>query len=98
MQKFGIDKIGREYGDLIFALKDGYTIFPDFFRKYRPPKGMHGYVFPIHDAPIIIIFDPSLSTDFKRKGVVRHIDIMPTILELLHLRVPETCEGESLLW
>lgn len=95
LQNLGIDKIGREYGELIFALKEGYAMFPDFFRKYRPPKGMHGYAFPIHDAPIMIIYAPNTSVVFKRKKAVRHIDIMPTILELFNLRIPQTCEGES---
>lgn len=97
LQKLGIDKIGREYGDLVFALKEGYAIFPDFFRKYRPPKGMHGYAFPTYDAPIIIIYTPNESLTFNREKTVRYIDIMPTTLELFNLRIPETCQGESFL-
>lgn len=97
LEKLGIDKVGMEYGQLIFALKEGYTIFPDFFRKHSPPKGMHGYAFPSYDAPILLVHIPSLGIVFKRKKVARYIDIMPTVLELLALPIPKTCEGVSLL-
>jgi hypothetical protein len=97
LQKLGIDKIGREYGELIFALKERYAVFPDFFRKYKPPKGMHGYAFPTHDAPILIIYAPNTSLVFRRKQPIRHIDITPTILELFNLKIPQICQGVSLL-
>lgn len=97
LQKLGMDNIGREYGDLIFALEERYIMFPDFFRKYKPPRGMHGYAFATHDAPILIIYAPNTSMVFKKRKAVRHIDIMPTILESFNLRIPQSCEGVSLL-
>jgi len=96
LQKLRINNIGREYGELIFALREGYTIFPDFFRKYCPPKGMHGYALPSYDAPILIICASHLPVNFKRKQVVRFVDIIPTMFELLDLPTPPTCQGESL--
>lgn len=97
LQKLCIDNISSEYGELFFALKTGYAMFPDFFRKHTPPKGMHGYAFPTQDAPIMIIYAPSDLISFKRKKIVRYVDIMPTILELFNLPIPKTCEGVSLL-
>ncbi len=97
LKKLGIDNVGREYGHLIFAMKEGHTVFPDFFRKFHPPKGMHGYAFPSYDAPILMIYNLGLGIEFKRKEVVRYVDIMPTILELFDLPIPKTCEGASLL-
>jgi len=97
MKKLGINNIGQEYGELIFALNEGYTIFPDFFRKCDPPKGMHGYAFPVYDSPIMIMYAPNFSGIFKRKRVAKYVDIMPTILEWVDLPIPQTCEGASLL-
>lgn len=97
MKKLGINNIGQEYGELIFALNEGYTIFPDFFRKCNPPKGMHGYAFPVYDSPIMIMYAPIFSGIFKRKRIAKYVDIMPTILEWFDLPIPQTCEGTSLL-
>jgi len=97
LKKLCIDRVGREYGELIFALKEGYAMFPDFFRKHEPPRGMHGYAFPTHDAPILITYAPNISVAFKRKEAVRFIDVMPTILKVFNLKIPTTCEGVSLL-
>ena len=97
LEKLCIDKVGREYGELIFALEDGFAMFPDFFRKHEPPRGMHGYAFPTHDAPILMIRAPNISVGLKRKEAVRFIDVMPTILKIFNLEIPTTCEGVSLL-
>lgn len=45
------DEIGKEYNikknisshEEVWWAKPGVCNFPDFFRKYKPPKGMHGY-------------------------------------------------------
>lgn len=95
MKKLGIDKIGQEYGELFFALNDGYVIHPDFFRKHSPPKGMHGYAFP-SDSPILFTCAPN-QVNLERRKTTRFIDIAPTVLDLLELPPSPTCEGKSLL-
>lgn len=37
-----IKKIDKKYGDLIYMLRPGCVLFPDFFNMYKQ-KGMHGY-------------------------------------------------------
>lgn len=97
MKKLRIDKLGLEYGELFFALNEGWVFHPDFFRKYRIPKGMHGYAFSSYDAPIFIAFSSQTGLEFKKKrDYVEFMDIMPTILDLLNLPIPATCEGVSL--
>jgi predicted AlkP superfamily pyrophosphatase or phosphodiesterase len=91
----GIDEIGQEYGELFFAINEDYAIFPDFFRKHLPPRGMHGYAFSTYDAPIFVAYTSNPSVGFRGKNAVRFIDIMPTILEILNLPIPNTCEGTS---
>jgi hypothetical protein len=95
LRKIGISE---EYGELLFALKEGYVFFPDFYRRRKPPKGMHGYVNPSYDTPILILF-----TKDREKSLSKHVleaepvDIMPTILSLLNLPIPATCEGNPLM-
>ena len=36
--------LGREYGDVIFALEPGYLIVPNFYQGNKGCKGMHGYM------------------------------------------------------
>lgn len=89
--------VGSENGELIFALKEGEVFFPDFYRTRSPPKGMHGYSDNNYDSPILSICTHNTSIEFERRDIVRHIDIMPTVLELLNLPIPSTCEGRSLI-
>lgn len=97
LKELEIDEIGSEYGDLLFALKAGNVFFPDFYRKRKPPKGMHGYAFSTYDKPPFIIYSPDTSYKLQPGVKAELIDVMPTILDLLALPVPATCEGKSLL-
>jgi len=97
LKELGIDGIGAEYGDLLFALKEGYVFFPDFYRRRKLPKGMHGYAFVTYDKPPFIIYSPGTSYESKQGVSARFIDVMPTILDLLDIPISSTCEGRSLL-
>jgi hypothetical protein len=90
----GIEKIGDEYGELIYAVNDGVVIFPDFFRKWSPPKGMHGYSFQTYDTPIFALYCNKKKLTIQ--GSPRFIDITPTILDYFELQNPKSCEGFSL--
>ncbi len=97
LKELGIDKIGPEYGELLFALREGYVFFPDFYRRRTPPKGMHGYAFSTYDKPPFIICSPDTSYSLNQQSGAEFINVMPTILDLLNLPVPSSCEGKSLL-
>lgn len=96
MKMLGINEIGPEYGELFFAMNERWVIYPDFFRKHRPPMGMHGYAFSTFDTPILIAYSSNSKIVFNRRNNVRFIDVMPSILDLIGLQVPKTCEGASL--
>jgi hypothetical protein len=87
---FHIDKLGSEQGELIFVLKDYCCINPDFFRRHSEPKGMHGYAFPEHDEPVLV--SPNLANPRPK---IQFVDIMPTVLRLLDVDIPSSCEGRS---
>lgn len=97
LKELELDEIGSEYGELLFALGEGKVFFPDFYRRKRPPKGMHGYAYAAYDRPPFIIYSPGIAYSSGRDAKARFIDVMPTILDLLNLPVPSTCEGKSLL-
>ena len=92
-----IDKLGREHGELMYVLDEGFCIYPDFFFRKLKPLGIHGYAFPKQDKPVIMLFTPS---SYRFKPILRlqvsHVDIMPTILQFLSLSIPNTCKGKTM--
>jgi len=97
--KYHIDDLNREHGEIIYAVDDGVAIYPDYFRRHNPPKGMHGYASP-DDNPIMILCSEgavhrsSISLDPTKP--LEMIDIMPIILDLLNCPIPENCESKLL--
>lgn len=96
LNTFDIDTIGYEYGELFFALNEGYVFHPDFFRRHNPPKGMHGYSYPT-DCPVLILYPQNKEITSIKEDNPLLIDIMPTVLNLLDVSIPDTCEGRSLV-
>jgi len=39
----GIPFPDRTYGDVLWIADPGVLVYPDFFHRYRAPRGMHGY-------------------------------------------------------
>lgn len=93
----GLANIGPEYGDILFALKEGCVFFPDYYRRRRPPRGMHGFAYSNYDTAPFIVRAPDIVGITGPGTRARYIDVMPTILNLLGLPVPPTCEGRSLV-
>jgi hypothetical protein len=91
----GIDRIGPEYGQEILIAKEPQVFFPEFYHMRKPPRGMHGYASGRYDMPIFIMHG---DVPVKQKEhVVEFKDLMPTILRLLDLPIPENVEGRSLV-
>jgi alkaline phosphatase D len=60
----------------------------------NPPKGMHGYD-PKHNKEMEgIFFAVGNKVSNKNIDTVHHLDITPTILDLLNLKVPEYMQGK----
>lgn len=94
--KYHIEKLNRDHGEMIYTVNDGVAIFPDYFRRFNPPKGMHGYADP-NDNPIMILSSeitkiPNLVLDPTKP--LEMIDIMPIILTLLNCPIPYNCESK----
>jgi predicted AlkP superfamily pyrophosphatase or phosphodiesterase len=90
----------RSYGDMMFWLDPGYVFCPDFFMRSESglPVGMHGYL--EEDEDLFGIFIMNLSRHFERGAQidpVSLVDVFPTVLKILNLPVPTTCEGRSVI-
>jgi hypothetical protein len=92
--RLGIDGVGPQYFREIFALKEGYAFYPDFF-MVKPPKGMHGYAFEKSSKPVLIIDRDSM--EVKCEKIIEFVDIFPTICHLMGMRIPSNCKGKSLI-
>jgi predicted AlkP superfamily pyrophosphatase or phosphodiesterase len=101
---FRINFRHRLYGDDIYLLDPSTAIFPNFISLVNP-KAMHAYD-PryTHQYGFIMLIDYSksvkerqtnLSTNFNSAPSI--VDLMPTILDILKLPKPITCEGKSLV-
>jgi len=67
----------RRYGDLIWLANDGVLIFPDFFHRNRPYKGMHGYDQSLSDSQgMCIIFGSDVA-----KKITKSI----TLTDIFHI-------------
>jgi len=86
--------VARAFGDAFYVLKEGYAIFPDFYRRHMPPNGMHGYFNAEWDAPMLIMSGHGVTE--KKYGDVEFQDIVPTIYDALGISIPIWCDGKSL--
>lgn len=66
--------------------------------------GEHGIYFDHHGlydvtirVPLILRYPPALPRGLQIKGLVQHVDLMPTMLELLGIEAPDSLDGRSLL-
>lgn len=93
-QRFNIPIHHRRYGDVIWWADPGVCVFPDFFRRHQPPKGMHGYD-PNHDdmKGTAIVVGSSVPAKYIEEGLL--VDICPTVEKMLGLTPPEKIVGKS---
>lgn len=93
-KKIGILESSFNYGDLIWWANPGITVFPDFFRRVDPPKGMHGYDVNLEEQKgFAIVNGPNVIHITKEEGTL--LDIAPTVETILGLTPPEQIVGRS---
>lgn len=98
-KKFRIKFDHNLYGDDIFLLDQGYSIFPNFM-SWAKPKAMHAYHPKYKEQKGTLILHGEAFKNNSKSGdetLVKLVDIMPTILEVLELEIPDTVEGRSLV-
>jgi len=82
-----------KYGEVIFWLKRGVAINPDFYHEY-PLRGMHFY-FDTPGSTLLMLRHRDGDVKLRDRGKLR--DVMPTILDLLNIRDSTHRDGTSLV-
>lgn len=87
------------FGQLIFVADGHALVFPNFFQRLSPARGMHGYLPDVQDnwAHHIIVNSARDVPRGKLPQPVPMVDLFPTFLELLQLPVPEGNHARSIL-
>ena len=92
--EIGITKAPYNYGEVIWWAHDGVCVFPDFFRRVRAPKGMHGYDVRLDGHKgCAFLSGVDIIPQVREEGHL--IDIAPTVETLLELDIPNNITGRS---
>jgi len=88
----------NRFGDLIFLADPEMLIFPNFFQRKQPARGMHGYAPDFKDQQAAFLIQSSrIKSPEVSRDPVGMCRLFPTILDLLNMPVPGTCTVKSLL-
>lgn len=85
------------WGNVIFLMKPGFVISPNFFDRNGRVKAMHGYDPSTPGLETVIVLNWPGHISPRALGSARMIDLLPTVLDILDLRGPHELEGASLL-
>ena len=75
-------------GDLVVTARPGFDLRARFERP--PHRGSHGSLHRLH------VRTPLLANRILQPGPARTVDVLPTVLDALGVRVPEGLDGRSL--
>ena len=95
-RRLHLDFEHRYYGDDIYLVDPPLNIYPNSISLLKP-LAMHAYHPELESQKGIFIFRGGEGRLELRDGFVHLVDIVPTLLRLLELGVPETVEGTSLV-
>ena len=86
----------NKFGDLFFAVNESVMIYPNFFQRTSPSRGMHGYLPEVKDNQAAFIV-AGCGQQKRPEDPIDMVDLFPIILDLMGLPVPETSMGKSFL-
>ena len=85
-----------KYGEIIYAVDEGYLIHPSFFHSRSEVKGMHGYAYPkTPEAFPILIMNDEMAKTFPTNKRVKYIDISHLVLRSLFPNMKHVSFGLS---
>lgn len=86
---------GKENNTIVIVLSDhGENLYE---HNFGMGHGEHFRGSAAVKIPFIIHFPKMFQEKMEINQIVRHVDVMPTVLDILGLPIPEICEGKSLL-
>jgi len=92
-KKYRIRFKDRKWGDDLFLVDPNFRIFPDYFAPIKGAlRGLHGYS-PDASCSYGFFLTNALST---KKDEIKVVDIFPTILKSLKIKVPNGIDGKCL--
>ncbi len=103
----GVRLVDNAVGDLVEKLKETsvlektiLVLTSDHGETFKEEHGYEEHGHSLYEPEIripLIVYCPKKLGRGRIKQQVRSIDLMPTILEMLSLKVPTACQGKSLL-
>ena len=87
----------KRYGEVIWLADFGSLVLPNYYQGSRRALGMHGYAPEGEESCSPFIIHGNETNPRKVKQLAKPVDIFSTLLDLLHLPIPEYAEGQSLL-
>jgi len=86
----------RKFGDFIYWVDGGTLIFPNFWHRRRPKKGMHGYRKEVLDNHAAFIFHSNRKMyGLRRTQPLAMQDVFATTIEALGLKMPTGAKGKA---
>jgi len=85
----------NKFGDLIFVVNDGIGIFPNFFQREIPCRGLHGYL-PEVSGNWAKLISTGCGLNTRLEYPIEMVDIFPTLLELLGYEKPASIQAKSI--
>ena len=96
-ERYKIKFEDNRFGDLMWLADPKTLIFPNFFQWDEAARGMHGYdpSYPDNQGLFMMILNKDI--ELEKRDIVHLTDIFPSILDIMDLPVPKTCEGISII-
>lgn len=89
-----LESEGLMENTLLFLFADHGEAFYEHVKNYNHPFFL--YEENVH-VPLIIYNKKLLSKPVQYRGITRHIDVMPTVLDILRIKTPKEAEGISFM-
>ncbi len=85
----------RDFGDEIYLLETGYSIFPNFM-SWLKPYAMHAY-HPDDTTQLGFLVMNNVKPNKELTNLAQIVDLAPTILDTLGINIPSHFIGKSIL-
>lgn len=87
----------RRHWDACWMLEEGWVVRPDFFHAGEAVKGMHGYRPEVAANQAAWMVGGDVTVTARGAGPRPMVDVAATMMALLGLEAPESCEGARLV-